>query len=504
MSTPDNVIERLEMKRRFAMKQIALYLVICTTILALLIAGCSSAAASTATVSAPPTPALAADEPAPTALTNGLVDVGGRKLMVHCTGQGSPTVILEAGSGTDSRYWVQVQSSSDRSYRVCSYDRANLGDSDPAPTPRTYLDMARDLHALLVNAHIDGPYILVGHSGGGMIVRVFRDQYPEDVAGLVLVDAGHPDMGARLLAGLPPKSLFEAKAIREWRIWLSWMSDSHGSLYKDREGLDNRPSNKQVKAAKPLGDLPLVVISRSPDNATMEGALPLSAEDNAKLRQIWQDMQRELAGLSSSSTHIIASHSGHMIPTEEPELITAAIGKLVNEWRGQMGVTIPAAQPADQTEAAHAPRILRVEEWQETREGRAMFHKDVYYTDSAGDVVLAMTPLVSADPPMTWAWPGGFVSASADKQKQEAMDTTTWVCFREETVAIEVQFIDQAFNRSEPMTFTFICPAPHVYISPMLIIGIVTGLGLLAAASWLLVRYVNRHRRGQRVAAIPA
>jgi pimeloyl-ACP methyl ester carboxylesterase len=481
------------------MKQILLRLVMYATILALLMMACSSTAAGTATVSVPEPPAPASDELALTALTNGLVDVGGRKLMVHCTGQGSPTVILEAGSSIDSTYWIQVQSGSDRSYRVCSYDRANLGDSDPAPTPRTYLDMAHDLHALLVNAQIGGPYILVGHSGGGMIIRVFRDQYPEEVAGLVLVDSGHPDMGARLLAGLPSKSLLEAKAIRQWRIWLSWMSDSHGSLYKDREGLDNRPSNEQVKAAKSLGDLPLVVISRSPDNTTMEGKLPLSAEDNAKLRQIWQDMQRELAGLSSNSTHIIASHSGHMIPTEEPELIIEAINKLVNEWREQMSVTIPAAQPADQTEAAHAPRILRVEERQETQKGDLVIYKDIYFTDDAGDVVFVTGRLVSADPPGDWSFSfDDFVTVSADEQKHEVLLPNSIICGPQAIFVIEKWLIDQAGNKSEPVTYTYACPTPQLHISPMLIIGIAAGPGLLAVTVWLLMRSMRHHRRVRR------
>src|SRR5512135_2297471 len=100
--------------------------------------------------------------------------LGGHQLWFQCMGQGTPTVILEAGSGANSSYWVDVQSGGERTYRICSYDRANLGRSVKASKPRTYLDMARDLHALLTNAHVEGPYILVGHSMGGLLVRVFR------------------------------------------------------------------------------------------------------------------------------------------------------------------------------------------------------------------------------------------------------------------------------------------------------------------------------------------
>lgn len=270
------------------MKNFLLHLLLWTSIIALLLTAFSSPTSPELAV--PPTTGPAQGSLPPEALSYGMVDVGGRRLSFNCTGQGSPTVILEAGADSASYYWFQVQSGSENSYRVCSYDRANLGYSDSAPKPRTYLDMAGDLHALLVKARIAGPYILVGHSGGGLLVRVFADQYPKDVVGLVLVDSAHPDMGSRLLAGLPPKSIFEPKAIREWRIWLTWMDDSHGSLYKDLEGLDTQTSNAQVKSAKPLGDLPLVVISRNPDNAALEGRSELPAETNLKLRRIWQDL----------------------------------------------------------------------------------------------------------------------------------------------------------------------------------------------------------------------
>jgi len=473
------------------------------TILALLMAACSSAVKGTAAISEPQQPAQtlipASAEPAPTTMPNGLVDVGGRKLMFHCTGQGSPTVILESGHGADLTYWLKVQIGGDRSYRVCSYDRANLGDSDQAPTPRTFQDIARDLHALLTNAHIGGPYILVGHSGGGMMIRVFTDQYPEEVVGLVLVDSGHPDMGPRLLAGLPPESLFEPKAIREWRIWLSWMSDSHGSLYKDLEGMDMKASNAQVKAAKPLGDLPLVVISRSPDNPTLEGRLPLPAETNAKLLQIWQDLQSELVGLSSNSTRVIAAHAGHMIPTEEPELIIEAIRTLVNEARSRMGVTMPPALPADLTDMTHTPRILRVVERRETKNGMLTYYDDVYFTDDAGDAVFATVALTSGNLPGNQSLSGGSITASANEQENEAMETVHWVCYSQGTFVIEMQIVDQAINKSEPVKFTFPCPAPKTGISLYLILGLAIGLGLLVVLAWLLVGY----RRSRRASAFP-
>lgn len=475
------------------MKQLALRLLMCTTVSALVMAAC--AAPSATSWPATPTVDAAPVDSAPAIVPNGPVDVGGRRLMFHCAGQGSPTVILEAGSGSTSESWAKVQFGGDRSYRVCSYDRANLGDSDEAPKPRTYLDMANDLHALLVNAQIGGPYILVGHSGGGSLVRVFRDQYPEQVVGLVLVDSAHPDMGSRLLAGLPPRSLFESKALRFWRIWLSYMSDSQGSRYPDQEGLDTKAGNAQVKAARPLGSLPFVVISRSPDNPTFENTLPLPAGTNAKLRQIWQGLQSELAELSTNSAQIIATHAGHDIPAEEPELILEAIRKLVSEARSQGEVANPAALPADPAVAAHAPKILRVVERQGAPNGYLVICKDIYYSDGAGDAVFVTTSLISANPPRDWLWRGGFLTASANDQKQEGLDTITWGCDRQESLVIEARIVDQALNWSEPVNLTITCPAPQRKISLVLIAGLATGLGLLAGAAWLLLR----HRRAKQV-----
>jgi pimeloyl-ACP methyl ester carboxylesterase len=474
-------------------------------LLAPILAVGSSAALATASVSTTQqlkqTSTPASGVPTPTTLPKGLVDIGGRKLWFQCVGKGTPTVILEAGQGDTSYNWIKVQTGGDSSYRVCSYDRANLGESDAAPKPRTYLDMARDLHALLTNAHIEGPYILVGHSGGGLLIRVFRDQYPEEVAGLVLVDAAHPDMGQRLLEGLPPKTLFESKALQYWRIWLSYMSDSQGSAYQDQEGLDTKANNALVKDAKPLGDLPLVVISRSPDNGTFEGAPLLPAVTNAKLRQIWQELQSELVGLSSNSTHIIASHAGHSIQREEPELVVEAIRKLVDEARDQMGVTGSPGQPADQTDAAHTPRILGVaDRQQEMRDGKLILHKDIVFMDEAGDAVFDEVRLVSADPPGDYSVAGGYISASSEEQKNEAMDPQAVVCPSiQTTFVIEVQIVDQAYNRSEPVLVTFNCPASKVHISPSLIIGLVIGLTLLGLVIWLLVRYLRSKRMSASV-----
>jgi len=120
-----------------------------------------------------------------------LIDVGGHTLHLYCTGEGSPTVILEAAGPGWSVYWSKVQPEISKVTRVCSYDRAGFGWSDSGPLPRSGQQMAKELHQLLTRAGISGPYVLVGHSLGGFIVRLYRQAHPDDVVGMVLVDAGH-------------------------------------------------------------------------------------------------------------------------------------------------------------------------------------------------------------------------------------------------------------------------------------------------------------------------
>src|SRR5215207_7597931 len=118
-----------------------------------------------------------------------MVDVGTHSLHINCIGQGSPTVILESGLGTMSADWANVQPEVANTTRVCAYDRAGTGWSEPGPEPRDSQQIARELHTLLGNAGIDDPYVLVGQSFGGLYVRMYASRYPKEVEGMVLVDA---------------------------------------------------------------------------------------------------------------------------------------------------------------------------------------------------------------------------------------------------------------------------------------------------------------------------
>src|SRR5207244_2745846 len=130
-----------------------------------------------------------------------LVDVDGHRLHLQCLGDGRPTVVLEAGLSTCSLDWSRVLPEVARLTRVCAYDRAGHGWSDRGSKPRTSQRLADELHTLLINAGIDGPYVLVGHSYGGQIARIFGTRYPDEVAGLVLVDSSHENQRSRIPRG---------------------------------------------------------------------------------------------------------------------------------------------------------------------------------------------------------------------------------------------------------------------------------------------------------------
>lgn len=256
------------------------------------------------------------------------IDVGGRSLAIVRSGSGSPTVILESGLGAESAWWQPVQDAVSRFARVVRFDRAGKGESDPAPTPRTSRDMVADLHTLLANADIPGPYLLVGQSVGGLNVRVYASRYPDEIAGMVLVDSMHEEQFATLGPMLPPPFPGEPAALTGLRqFWTTdWIDPA-----KNAEGIDLPASCAQGRAVTSLGDLPLAVLSADYEHAPdMRDALPA-------LRQAWAgrwwDLQSRLAGLSTASTHALVPGSGHFIQRDAPDAVIAAIHQVVEASR---------------------------------------------------------------------------------------------------------------------------------------------------------------------------
>ena len=122
-----------------------------------------------------------------------MVDVGGYSLHINCVGRGSPTVLLDGGLGEWSAQWVLVKQGVSDTTRVCAYDRAGMGWSEMGPEPRDARQITGELHALLEGAGIEGPYVLVGHSFGGLYLQTYAARYPDEVAGMALVDSSQPD-----------------------------------------------------------------------------------------------------------------------------------------------------------------------------------------------------------------------------------------------------------------------------------------------------------------------
>jgi pimeloyl-ACP methyl ester carboxylesterase len=263
------------------------------------------------------------------------VDVGGHQLVLHAAGTGWPTVVLEAGAGLSSDTWDAVWQPLARLTHVVRYDRAGLGASAPGPARRTYRDMAADLHTLLQRAGCAGPYLLVGHSLGGLLVRVVASQYPTEVVGLVLVDAVHPEQNQRAFALLPPERADESRELASLRRNLQRIRDGTATERADDvERLDWYASEAQAQALGALDDLPLAVLTQGRPLAFAPDVPPdFAAYIAHAYHPMFLELQAELAALSSRSRHLLAARSGHMIHQDEPELVIASVRELVEAVR---------------------------------------------------------------------------------------------------------------------------------------------------------------------------
>ena len=296
-----------------------------------------------------------------------LIELGGYKLHLNCTGNGTPTVVLSAGAGDFSTDWALVQSKVAAFSRVCSYDRSGAAWSDLGPKPRTIYQEIFDLERLLRTAGETGPYVLVGQSLGGMAGRLFAEKYPRETAGVVLVDSFSEDaqlsmngklMRIRLLAKdrhVPvPRSTVtpddalkptELKAAQDFikqvigkptidppfdklppdaqraRVWAGvqpklfaqgddYLAEISANVYADAQ-----------RNAHPLGDIPLIVLARSRSDYPPNVAAVLTAEHAAQ--------QAKLATLSTTGTEIIVPNSGHHIQLDAPDAVVDAIRSLV-------------------------------------------------------------------------------------------------------------------------------------------------------------------------------
>jgi pimeloyl-ACP methyl ester carboxylesterase len=276
------------------------------------------------------------------------VDIGGRSLNIYCSGKGSPTVIFEGNWGSPGYRWMKLQRQAAEFTCACWYDRAGLGWSDPGPFPNHSDSIAHDLHDLLTAAKIPPPYVLVGHSMGAFHVRVFRAYFPDEVAGMVLVDPMNEDMtlrihnhnelfrpavltirrmiGAlglpRLMRGSPdppPKGVTD----EDWRTLVGLYRQPKAGFASGQEP-PLWVNGELARATGNYGDLPLVVLSAGIQD--QEEDPQLDHDHDLKLR-----LHEALARRSSRGSHIVVAESGHDIPDQAPQAVIAAIQEVIKE-----------------------------------------------------------------------------------------------------------------------------------------------------------------------------
>ncbi len=291
--------------------------------------------------------------------------VNGHNMHLYCTGDGSPTIILDAGLGNDSLIWGKVQPELSRTTRVCSYDRAGYGWSDPRSGPRDADRIADELHMLLTQAGVTGPTVLMGHSIAGIYIRAYATRYPQDLAGLIFVDGSTPLQEERaefkavaskgpnptlvrllmkpvFILGIPrimgvcshPMPSFEAHAGKilaedQCRAPITAMGLEFESI---------KQSGNETIPSGPYGSLPILIFSHDPDT-------PLPFQVPRKLEReyatMWNQMQEDLKNLSTRSRRIVAKGSGHYIQIDRADLLNMEVPIFIEQIRG------PASQPTN-------------------------------------------------------------------------------------------------------------------------------------------------------------
>ena len=294
------------------------------------------------------------------------VGVGTHSLHVNCSGEGTPTVIFESGLGGTSLDWVKVQEGVSRFTRACSYDRAGYGWSERGRGRRSSDALVRELRTLSVYASLRTPYVLVGHSIGGVLVRRFAERYPETVAGLVLVDSSHEEQfrrmeaaGLPVLAAPPRNTTFVISNywhvpeglplhLRELARRLAIRPSAVRTLYQEMTEL--RAIVERRDSAARLPDVPVTVIARAPSGTGQP------ASNRARLMdELWREMQSDLARAAPRGVLVPASGSGHYVHLDRPDVVVDAIRLIVEEARATAPGT-PPGQRRSRPGARPAPR----------------------------------------------------------------------------------------------------------------------------------------------------
>ncbi|HEX3662354.1 MAG TPA: alpha/beta hydrolase [Acidobacteriaceae bacterium] len=287
------------------------------------------------------------------AMPGRLYDVNGHRMRIECTGSGSPTLVLDSGLGNDGLIWSAVQPTLSQTTRVCSCDRAGMGWSDPVPGPRDADHIAAQLHGLLQAAGVTGPIVLMGHSIAGMYIRDYASHYPEQLKGLIFVDAStpfqnrDPALRSEMRPGPPLRKVLITQAVFVLGIprWMGGCKGNFPQLPPDRgrlqseerchlvvsspagESINFDRSGEETIHTGPYGDLPILIFTSDP-------AKGLAQHEPPAMRAAWDRMQANLKNLSTRSRQIIARNSGHYVQLERPDLIDREVPLFIEQIRG--------------------------------------------------------------------------------------------------------------------------------------------------------------------------
>ncbi|MEM1282182.1 MAG: alpha/beta hydrolase [Chlamydiota bacterium] len=283
-----------------------------------------------------------------------LVDVGGYHLHIHRSGKGGPSVILDAGIGCNSLEWALVQKEIAKFTTVCSYDRAGYGWSDESPMERTSQNMVKELHTLLLRSEIPGPYVLVGHSLGGVNVRLYANTYPDEVVGVVLVDSAHEDQLAKLpmpnwnkgvLSSLTYLGALRLLAVPHYNqseppLYSNLLPVFPEEFYKTQGMLPDEIQKMYIAKWSTtkftrtlLEEMEQLGVSftqlRNTKGLLNEKPLIVITADKTQPKEVWAEFQKDLVTKSSNGKQIVAIESGHLITRHQPEIIVEAVREIV-------------------------------------------------------------------------------------------------------------------------------------------------------------------------------
>ncbi len=254
----------------------------------------------------------------PCAAPPNFADIDGRRLAWWSSGSGTPTVVLETGLGAESAEWQPVQSAIENRFRVFRHDRAGRGASDRIDGPRDANAMIDDLAKLLHAAHMPAPWLLVGHSYGGLLMRLFAQRFRAQTCGLVLVEAMHEDQFEVFGPAFVEPTPDDSTALTAMRaLWCDGWRDARTTP----EGIDFPKSFDAVRAIGTLGDLPLAVIVAD----SFAHSPFFDEQQRTGLQHQWEAMQASFLGLSSRAELIRVPHSEHFVQRDAPQAIVDAI-----------------------------------------------------------------------------------------------------------------------------------------------------------------------------------